>query len=666
MIDENAIIRRMETLIDTLNTASEAYYGGDGTVIPDYDWNAKFDELEGLEHISGIVLPNSPTHNVSHSKLSGKKEQHEFPALSLPKSKDVKDVVRWADGKSVDLSCKLDGITLVISYDYGRLQKVVTRGDGIEGDNITHLAGAFYNIPRQISYAGRLVIRGEAVISYADFNRFNESCGHIYENPRNLAAGSCNPKISIDAIMDRGLAWIPFTLVYADKEIISWKERMSFLQSLGFETVASEYIKYAKNIPDKISEWSDKVDSMAYPVDGLVVVYDDTEYASHGSLTGHHDTRGGFAFKWQDEEAVTDLLGVEWSVSMNSINPVAIFKPVRLEGTTVQRASLCNLSECKRLGIGGEQTKLTVIKANKIIPKIVRANAVGEFKIPDKCPVCGEDTVIVTGKTGVEVLHCSNENCPAKNLSKMSRFVSKHGFDIKGISDRKLEELINKNLIKTPDDILTFTDRADDVKAVLYGAIGWGDRSVKNMLDAIETAKSVKPENFLYALCIPMCGRDVSRQLTTRYTILEIIKLSIAGDVPALSIDGVGDVKAESIVKWFQSEQNVAFVRNVYRHCSVIKNKKPASAGNKAFEGLTFVITGSLNNYKSRDALKEEIEKLGGRVVGAVSAKTSYLINNDIESTSSKNKKAKQLNVPIITEEKYINDLLKKERINHV
>lgn len=658
----NDITSRMKTLISELNAASKAYYGGSTQLMPDAVWNAKFDELEALEAQSGIVFPCSPTQNISHEVIVGQKVSHEFPALSLPKSKSKDDVLKWVQNKSVNLSWKLDGMTLVATYDDGKLTRVVTRGNGEVGSDITHLVDAISNLPKTINHKGHMVIRGEAVISYADFKSINEKYDNAYENPRNLVAGSLNPLTQVQLIMDRCITWLPFTLVYLDNEILSWKERMEYLQILGFNVVPFELLS-ADDLSKVIDEWSDRVETAPYPVDGLVVVYDDVEFASGGNLTGHHDTRGGFAFKWADEEAETELINIEWSVSINSINPVAIFKPVRLEGTTVQRASLCNISECERLGIGGVGTKLTVIKANKIIPKVINASPVGYFKMPLICPVCGHKTDIKYGDHDTKVLICTNENCAAKQLNKLSRFVSKYGFDIMGLSDNKLVDLLDTGLITTSVDILTLVDRKDAVYETLSNRDGWGEKSVKNLLDSIDKARTVTVENLLYSLCIPMCGRDISKKLSKKYTIDEVISLvknDVANDTLTIfdGIEGIGDVKSKSFIDWFRNNDNMTFAENVIRVCNV-QNKAVASDG--SLQGMTFVITGSLNHYVSRDSLKEVIESLGGKVSGSVSAKTNYLINNDVTSTSSKNKKAQSLNVPIISENDFISMFIEKE-----
>lgn len=658
-------IERMKVLIKELNDASNAYYSGEDELMSDHEWNNKFDELTRLEEETGTILEDSPTHKVSDFRSNGDRTKHEYPALSLPKSKDISDVIKWSEGKPVDLSWKLDGLTLVVTYDDGKLVRVVTRGDGEAGDDITHLASAISNIQPTIEYKGHLVIRGEAVISYSDFEAYNRDNDFAYENARNLASGSCNPKRTADAIIDRNLNWIPFTLVHIDDadtsyNMSSWHDRMEYLKSIGFKVVES--VRVDNGLEKFIEEWSNRVADFEYPVDGLVVVYDDVEYAATGKLTGHHDTKGGYAFKWQDEEAETELLNIEWSVSINSINPVAIYKPVRLEGTTVQRASLCNLSECERLGIGGPGTKLTVIKSNKIIPKVIAAKAEGTMTIPKTCPICGGVTEIVVRETKLsadkvkvtKVLTCTNPDCVAKHIRKLTRFVSKHGFDIQGLSESKLMDLVQTKLISDYADILRLPDRSADVKAILCDMDGWGNKSVDNMLTAIEKSRKVKAANLIYGLCIPMCGRDISKRLAAEYDVSEIITFASSGNVNAFMLDGVGEVKAKAIVDWFADAEHRDLADRVMMRSDIIDDKAAANNGSDIFKGVTFVVTGKLNNYASRDLLKEEIELLGGKVAGSVSAKTTYLINNDVNSTSGKNKDAKKYGTRIISEDDYL------------
>lgn len=643
----------MKHLVEQLNNASQAYYNGEAELMSDYEWDSKFDQLKLLEDETGIVLPDSPTNKVSEDSISGKKEPHEFPALSLAKTKSVADLEKWACNKPIWISWKLDGLTLVATYDDGKLTKIVTRGDGHIGTNITHLAPAIKGVLPKISEKGHLVIRGEAVISYEDFNNFLLETESDYANPRNLASGSLTLK-DVDEVKLRHIQWIPFTLVYSDQEILSWGQRMDYLEKLGFKTVEHRFIENptSVNIQEKIDEFTQKVThkKQPFPVDGLVITYDDTQYASTGSVTGHHATRAGYAFKWQDEYAETVLDHIEWSCAASTISPVAVFQPVELEGTTVQRASLCNISECERLGIGDVGTKLQVIKANKIIPKVIKiTEKVGVLNIPDKCPVCGAEAHVVLSESGTKKLHCSNADCTAKQLKKFARFVSKDGINIDGISEQTVSTFINHGWIRDYADFYHLKDFAYQITSL----DGFGKRSVSKLLESIEKSRNTDSRHLLYALSIPLCGFDVAKRLLSKYTfkeLMETAKTSLFDDVFA-SIDGIGPEKSARFVNWFKDDKNYLKVSNLLKELEV-KEVEVAEVGTKC-AGQTFVITGDVYHYKNRNELKAYIESQGGKVTGSVSKSTTYLINNDAESQSSKNKKAHQLGISIITEEQF-------------
>lgn len=643
----------MKQLVEQLNNASQAYYNGEAELMSDYEWDSKFDQLKLLEDETGIVLPDSPTNKVSEDSISGKKEPHEFPALSLAKTKSVADLEKWACNKPIWISWKLDGLTLVATYDDGKLTKIVTRGDGHIGTNITHLAPAIKGVLPKISEKGHLVIRGEAVISYEDFNNFLLETESDYANPRNLASGSLTLK-DVDEVKLRHIQWIPFTLVYSDQEILSWGQRMDYLEKLGFQMVEHRFIENptSVNIQEKIDEFTQKVThkKQPFPVDGLVITYDDTQYASTGSVTGHHATRAGYAFKWQDEYAETVLDHIEWSCAASTISPVAVFQPVELEGTTVQRASLCNISECERLGIGDAGTKLQVIKANKIIPKVIKiTEKVGVLNIPDKCPVCGAEAHVVLSESGTKKLHCSNADCTAKQLKKFARFVSKDGINIDGISEQTVSTFINHGWIRDYADFYHLKDFAYQITSL----DGFGKKSVSKLLESIEKSRNTDSRHLLYALSIPLCGFDVAKRLLSKYTFKELMgtaKTSLFDDVFA-SIDGIGPEKSARFVNWFKDDKNYLKVSNLLKELDV-KEVEVAEVGTKC-AGQTFVITGDVYHYKNRNELKAYIESQGGKVTGSVSKSTTYLINNDAESQSSKNKKAHQLGISIITEEQF-------------
>lgn len=643
-----AIVRR-------LNEASDAYYNGKGELMTDYEWDHLFDRLKQIEHETGIVLPGSPTHNVSADNVAGQKEEHEFPALSLAKTKKPEDLVKWAEGKPIWLSWKLDGLTLVVTYDNGRLTKVVTRGDGHIGTNITHLAPAINGILPKIRYKGHVVIRGEAVISYADFEQFNMESDEEYANPRNLASGSLTLK-DVNEVSQRHIHWIPFTLVYTDEEILSWGKRMDWLTSEGFTVVDHEMI-VSPTLPEiqkEISKWTLRVTNREnpYPVDGLVIAYDDTAYAATGSITGHHATRAGYAFKWQDESAETELDHIEWSCATSTISPVAVFKPVELEGTTVKRASLCNISECERLGIGDKGSRLSVIKANKIIPKVIKVlEPVGVFSYPKECPVCGYETKVETSEaSGTKTLHCTNPACPAKQLKKFARFVSKPGINVDGLSEQTLQKFINLGWISEYADILRLPGHRETMRHL----DGFGDKSTANLIRAISNASKVKPRRLLFALSIPLVGQDVCTRLLSSYRFEKLIETARTTNNPEVfaAIPGIGPEKSASFVKWFKDPENQAHIDHLLPLLS-IDNEDLSAKGSKC-EGLTFVVTGDVHHYKNRNELKAYIESQGGKVTGSVSKSTSFLINNDITSTSGKNQKAKSLGIPIISEDDFI------------
>lgn len=652
----------MRSLVDELNQASYAYYNGKGEQMTDFEWDAKFDQLKKLEEETGEILPDSPTQKVSEDNLSGgQKEEHEFAALSLAKTKQVSDLVKWAEDRPIWISWKLDGLTLVVTYDNGKLTKIVTRGNGHIGTNISYLAGAINGIPMQIKEKGHLVVRGEAVISYADFEQFIIESEGDYANPRNLASGSLALHDS-NEVKQRHIQWIPFTLVYTERDITSWGERMQMLQDLGFNPVERERIDQptTENIQAEIDKFTEKVTSKnnPFPVDGLVICYDDTVYAATGSVTGHHATRAGFAFKWQDEHADTELDHIEWSCAANTITPVAVFKPVELEGTTVQRASLCNVSECERLGIGGKGTKLQVIKANKIIPKIVNiTEPMGIFEIPKECPVCHAEAVVRESESGTKTLHCMNPHCAAKQLKKFTRFVSKEGLNIEGISEQTIWKFVNEGLISEYADFYKLREHAFAISTYE----GFGRKSVNNLMDSLEKSRHTDGRHLLYALNIPLCGGDVAKKLIERYPVKQLIetaRTSLFEDEFA-SIDGIGPEKSARFINWFHDDDNFSHVQNLLPYL-IIEEQDPVEKGSKC-EGMTFVVTGDVHHYKNRNELKAYIESQGGKVTGSVSKSTHFLINNDATSQSSKNKKAHELNIPIITEDEFIEKFGKEE-----
>ena len=647
-------IQQMQLWIDQLNAASDAYYNGKSELMTDYEWDAVFDQLKAMETLTGITLDGSPTTKVSEDSIAGKKEEHEYAALSLAKTKSPSDLEKWAEARPIWLSWKLDGLTLVVTYDKGTLSKIVTRGNGHIGTNITHLAQAINGIPPKINYQGHLVIRGEAVISYKNFEIFNIESNEEYANPRNLASGSLTLK-DVNEVSRRHIQWVAFTLVHADEEIVSWGKRMDLLEELGFQTVEHEEIlcPSLENINQCINNWTKKVTDgiCPFPVDGLVITYDDTKYAATGSITGHHATRAGYAFKWKDESAQTELDYIEWSCATSTISPVAVFKPVNIEGTVVKRASLCNISECERLGIGEHGTTLRVIKANKIIPKVIEViQSSGTFSIPKECPVCGAPTTISQSDSGTKTLHCTNDGCPAKQLRKFARFVSKAGVNIDGLSEQTIAKFINRGWINEYADLYHLSEHAIELSMTE----GFGHKSVSNLLRSIEKARSVNADQLLYALCIPLCGIDVCKRLLGAYSFEQIVKEATSTSNPEFfaHINGIGPEKSTAVVEWFHNMDNRQQVDHLITEIE-IESATITPIGERCRE-MTFVVTGDVHRYKNRNELKAYIESQGGKVAGSVSRSTNYLINNDTTSTSSKNKKAQQLGIPVISEEQFI------------
>ena len=651
---------RIDEIVTRLNAASDAYYGGQEEQMTNYEWDALFDELTALERETGYVRPDSPTQVTSHSGNEmdgeGEKEVHEYPALSLAKTKKVAELQDWAGERAIWLSWKLDGSTLVATYDGGKLTRVLTRGNGTVGTNITYMAAAIRGIPAKIADKGHLVVRGEATISYADFEAINdtlEDADDRYANPRNLAAGTLAlDKTNLDKVRERNVTFNAFTLVHTDEELRSWGARMDYLDRLGFTTVEREETD-AVHLPDAIARWTKKVDSgeMGIPVDGLVITYDDTDYAATGSVTGHHATRAGLAYKWADVSAETVLDHIEWSCAASTITPVAVFDPVQLEGTTVSRASLCNVSELERLGIGADRkTTLRVIKANKIIPKCIAVvRAEGSYEIPSACPVCGAATEVrVSPVSGVKTLRCTDANCPAKHLKRFVRFASKAGLDIDGLSVQTLHEFVNRGYLRDFSDLYHLNDHAGEIVALE----GFGEKSCANLMAAIEKSRKADPVHLIFALCIPNIGTDAGKKLIAALGTKGFLARIESGE-GFEDVDGIGVERSNALLNWFADEGNRALFERLM-HELLVDEVAPKVANDGTCKGLTFVITGDVHTFKNRDDFKAYVERQGGKVAGSVSGKTSYLVSNDGESGSSKAKKAKELGVPVLSEKAFI------------
>ncbi|MCC8168693.1 MAG: NAD-dependent DNA ligase LigA [Clostridiales bacterium] len=568
----------------------------------------------------------------------------------MPKTKSIEELMAWAGEREGGLSWKLDGLTLVLTYDGGELTKVMTRGNGTIGTNITFLKESIAGFPLSIPYKGHMVVRGEAVISYTDFEQINdliEDDDEKYANPRNLASGTLNLE-DPQAVAERHIGFNAFTLVYIEDDIVSWGERMDLLSQMGFTVVDREKLT-REELSEAVERWTKRVEDgqMDLPVDGLVLAYEDTAYASEGSVTGHHATRAGYAFKWADVAVDTKLSYIEWSCAASTISPVAVFEPVQIEGTTVSRASLCNLSEMDRLGIGAECT-LSVIKANKIIPKCIAVkDAIGIPAIPEICPVCGAPTEIHESPGGTKTLHCSNPACSAKHLKRFTRFVSKNAMDVDGLSIQTMLKFMNEGFLHEFADIYHLPEHFDKISQM----DGFGEKSCENMGQAIAKSRQVHPVNLIYALCIPMIGVDAAKKIIARLG-WEGFMDRLSADEGYEDIDGIGAEKSNSIRMWYADEGNQRMLDRLLAELTVQKVQPQAAGGRCA--GLTFVITGDVHHYKNRDEFKAYVESQGGKVTGSVSKKTSYLVNNDAASTSSKNRKARELGIAIITEDEFV------------
>ena len=646
---------RMKELIEVLNKASKAYYAEDTEIMSNAEYDALYDELLMLEEKTGTVLAGSPTVNVGYEAVDNlPKETHESPMLSLDKTKDREALRDWLNGHEALLSWKLDGLTIVLTYENGTLSKAVTRGNGEVGEVVTNNAKTFINLPHKIAYKGKLIIRGEAVISYDDFNKINEEIpeeGAKYKNPRNLCSGSVR-QLNNEITAKRNVRFIAFNYVSqggSDTDFKLRSEQFDFLKKQGFEVV--EYHKVTEDsILDKISYFAKMVANYPIPSDGLVLTYNDIEYGRSLGRTAKFP-RDSIAFKWADETANTHLIDMEWSPSRTGlINPVAIFEPVELEGTTVSRASVHNVSIVKSLmlGIGDE---ISVYKANMIIPQIKENfTKSGNLTIPKFCPACSEKTQI-KNENGVETLYCVNEACPAKQIKRFSLFVSRDAMKIDGLSEATLEKFISVGFIKKLSDIYKLAEH----KEAICNMDGFGDKSYEKLISSIEKSRDVLLPNLIYALGILNVGLSNAKIICKAFD-YDIEKIKNATVEEIAVTDNIGDVIATSVFDFFHDSEKLSEFNELVNELNILIPEKKETNSN--IVGKTFVITGSLNTYENRNALKDLIESLGGKVAGSVSAKTDYLINNDVTSNSSKNKKAKELNVQIISEEDF-NELIK-------
>lgn len=642
--------QRMQELVERLNAASRAYYQEDREEMSNFEYDRLYDELVKLEEETGTVLSGSPTHTVGfESQEDLPKERHEKPMLSLDKTKDVEVLKSFVGSQKALMSWKLDGLTVVLTYRDGELKKAVTRGNGEVGEVVTPNARVFTNIPLHIPYQGELVLRGEAVISYSDFEKINQEIEDVdakYKNPRNLCSGSVR-QLNNEITARRRVQFFAFSLVKADGVDFSNSHAQQFqwLKEQGFQVVEHHEVT-AENLEETVHYFAEKIAHYDIPSDGLVVLYDDIAYGRSLGSTAKFP-RDSFAFKWADEIRETHLLEIEWSPSRTGlINPVAIFEPVELEGTTVSRASVHNLSILKglELGIGDE---IRVYKANMIIPQIEEnLTRSGNLAIPKHCPVCGGKTRI-NAANGIETLICTNTECQAKKIKSFTLFVSRDAINIEGLSEATLEKFIGMGWIKELADIFRLKEHQERIEELE----GFGKKSCENLLASIETARDTTLPRLLYSLGIPGIGVANAKVLCRAFD-FDLHRLRDSTVEELTEVDGIGAVLAQSIVDYFQDEKKSEALSHLLLEVRIAE--APADTEEQSLKGKIFVITGSVTHFANRNEAKAFIEERGGKVTGSVTSKTDYLINNDTTSNSSKNKKAKELGIPILSEEDFL------------
>ena len=641
-------IDRMKELTEVLNQAARVYYQGKDEIMSNREYDSLYDELFALERESGVVLAGSPTQRVGYEVLSElPKERHLSQMLSLDKTKDAAQLVEWLGGQEGLLSWKLDGLTVVLTYEKGELVKAVTRGNGQVGEVITNNARVFQNIPLKIPCKGQVVLRGEAVIPYSEFLRINKELPEEeqYKNPRNLCSGSVR-QLNNEVTAKRNVKFFAFALVTAEGVDFhnSREQKYFFLKDQGFDVVEYERVT-GENVEDAVGRFSGKIASNDFPSDGLVLLFDDISYGESLGSTSKFP-RNAIAFKWADEVAQTTLREIEWSASRTGlINPVAIFDPVELEGTTVSRASVHNLSIVKQLELGIGDT-IQVYKANMIIPQIAEnLTRSGNLEIAKVCPVCRKPAKIHS-ENGVEVLFCENRQCLAKKLKAISLFVSRDAMNIDGMSEATIEKLLAKGLIHQLGDLFRIQRHKEEIVSME----GFGERSYEKLVEAVEAAKRTTPARFLYSLGIPNIGTSNAKLICKAFG-QDFGRVRQATEEELVEVDGVGGVIAKAFTAFFEDGENRKVIDDLL---SVITLEKEAESSVSNMEGIQFVITGSVHHFANRNEIKALIESRGGKVTGTVTSKTNYLINNDNTSNSSKNKKARELNIPVLTEEEFI------------
>ena len=649
-MNNNIDTRRMQELVELLNRAAKAYYQDADEIMSNYEYDALYDELQALEAQTGVTLSSSPTVNVGYEVLSElPKERHPSPMLSLDKTKDVAGLQAFAGDQKVVMSWKMDGLTIVLTYRDGGLVKAVTRGNGEVGEVITANARTFKNLPLQIPYKGELVLRGEAVIGYKDFEKINEEIAEVdakYKNPRNLCSGSVR-QLNSEITAKRNVKFYGFALVQAEGVDFhnSRAAQLDWLASQGFEVV-EHIVVSQEEIPNEVIKFSEKIVSNDFPSDGLVLIYDDVAYGQSLGRTSKFP-RDSFAFKWADETSKTILREIEWSPSRTGlINPVAIFDPVELEGTTVSRASVHNISIMEELELGiGDQ--IEVYKANMIIPQIAEnLTRSGVKDIPKVCPVCGGATEI-RSISNAKALYCTNPECQAKQLKSYALFVSRDALNIDGLSEATLEKFIARGFIHDFADLFHLEQHREEICEM----DGFGEKSYNNLIASVEKARETTLPRLIYGLGIANIGLANAKLICKKigHNPERVIDLT-AEDLAA--IDGIGDVIAGNYVAYFADAEHRELFEKLLKEVKLPEEQE--DVGEQTFAGMNFVITGSVEHFANRNEVKALIESKGGKVTGSVTSKTNYLINNNVESTSSKNKKAKDLGIPIITEEDFL------------
>ena len=643
-------IQRMKELIPLLKQAARAYYQEDREIMSNFEYDRLYDELAGLERETGVIMAGSPTQEVGYQVLEElPKETHESPMLSLDKTKSVEELADWLGDQKGLLSWKMDGLTIVLTYEGGELAKAVTRGNGEIGEVITPNARTFVNIPLKIAYTGQLTLRGEAIIRYSDFARINEEIEDVdarYKNPRNLCSGSVR-QLNSQITAERSVRFEAFALVRADGVDFknSRREQFEWLKAQGFEVVPYVEVE-AGTVRQAVKQFEEQVPENDIPSDGLVLLYDDIAYGESLGRTAKFP-RNAIAFKWQDEVRETTLSYIEWSASRTGlINPVAVFEPVELEGTTVSRASVHNISIMESLELGAGD-RITVYKANMIIPQIAdNLTRSGVRDIPEKCPVCQGPTQIRSiGE--VKSLYCTNPDCQAKKIKSFTLFVSRDALNIDGLSEATLEKFISAGFIHEYADIF----HLDAHREAIVSMEGFGEKSYENLTASAQAASHTTLPRLIYGLGIAGIGLANAKALC-RHFAYDLEKMRRADLEELTAVDGIGSVLAQAWMDYFASEKNNQMLDRLLG-CLVIE-KEQAEAGEQPLAGKIFVITGSLTHFSNRKELAERIEAAGGKVTGSVTSRTSYLINNDTTSNSSKNKKARELNIPVLSEEDFL------------